>query len=209
LSAHDDYEAEYLPGLPERLPDGEQLIWQGSPQWKNLARYGFHVVKISVYFALLAVWFVVEAIYDEVPAAEVLNTLMILLVLTGSSVGLLSLLAWASSRESIFTLTDRRLVIRFGVALRMTLNVPFNVIEAVTWRARADQTGIGDIAVALTPENRISYAVLWPFARPWRLKHPEIMLRSVRDAKDVAELIAAHISEQTPESESPHLVATA
>jgi uncharacterized membrane protein len=209
LSAHDDFEAEYLPGLPERLPDGEKLLWQGSPQWKHLARYGFHVVKIAVYFALLALWFVIEAIYDSIAIADVANTLMILLALTGAAVGLLSLLAWASSREAIFTVTNQRLVIRFGVALRMTLNVPFTIIQAIALRERDDSSGIGDIAIELTPENKLSYVVLWPFARPWRLKHPELLLRSVQDAKDVADQLGTHISERAIPSRSSRLAASA
>ena len=36
---HDD---EPQNGLPEALPAGERLLWQGSPDWRVLARHGFH-----------------------------------------------------------------------------------------------------------------------------------------------------------------------
>ena len=29
MSAHDDYEIEPIPGLPERPPLGEEVLWQG------------------------------------------------------------------------------------------------------------------------------------------------------------------------------------
>ena len=32
-----DYEFEPVPGLPEELPPGEMLLWQGAPDWKTIA----------------------------------------------------------------------------------------------------------------------------------------------------------------------------
>ena len=61
-------------------------------------------------------------------------------------------------------------MIQFGVALPMTLNIPFRVIGAAALRAYAD--GTGDIPVALTGGDRIAYLLLWPHARPWRAARP-------------------------------------
>ena len=58
--------------------------------------------------------------------------------------------------------------------------------------------GRGDIALRLGDETRIAYFVLWPHARPWRLKSPQPMLRALPKASDVgrilAEAIAADVS---------------
>ena len=43
-------------GLPERLPEGETLLWQGRPSWRQLALRAFHVREIAIYFALLLAW---------------------------------------------------------------------------------------------------------------------------------------------------------
>ena len=44
------------PGLPEDLPRGEALLWQGSPAWRNLAVSTFHVRKVLAWFAILLAW---------------------------------------------------------------------------------------------------------------------------------------------------------
>jgi len=33
-----EYEYEPVPGLPQRLPQGERILWQGAPDWQTLAR---------------------------------------------------------------------------------------------------------------------------------------------------------------------------
>jgi hypothetical protein len=43
--------------------------------------------------------------------------------------------------------------------------------------------------VLLPASDHIGYLNLWPHARPWRMKHPEPMLRSVPDAAAVARLL--------------------
>ena len=48
-----EYEFEAAPGLPEKLPEGEHIIWQGAPDWKQLALQAFHVRIVSIYFALM------------------------------------------------------------------------------------------------------------------------------------------------------------
>eukprot|EP01036_Dinobryon_divergens_P017887 gene17887-24325_t len=50
-----EHEFESAPGLPEPLPPGERLLWQGAPDWRDLARHGFHLNALVVYFgAVLA-----------------------------------------------------------------------------------------------------------------------------------------------------------
>jgi hypothetical protein len=31
----DDFAGEPIPGLPADLPEGEKLLWQGSPGWRS------------------------------------------------------------------------------------------------------------------------------------------------------------------------------
>ena len=51
-----EYETEPVPGLPERLPAGERMLWQGGPRWQTLARRAFHVRKVAAYFGFLMLW---------------------------------------------------------------------------------------------------------------------------------------------------------
>ena len=48
-----EYENEPIPGLPGRLPPGERILWQGSPEWRALARTAFHTRLVAGYFAAL------------------------------------------------------------------------------------------------------------------------------------------------------------
>ena len=53
-SAEHEFEAEL--GLPEPLPKGERMLWQGSPEWRILARDALHTRQLSIYFAVLLGW---------------------------------------------------------------------------------------------------------------------------------------------------------
>ena len=46
------------------------------------------------------------------------------------AVGLPALLAWLYARTTVYTITNRRVVMRFGVALPMSLNLPFRMVAA-------------------------------------------------------------------------------
>ena len=48
-----EHEFEAAPGLPELLPEGEHIVWQAAPDWKQLAIHAFHVRKIAIYFSLM------------------------------------------------------------------------------------------------------------------------------------------------------------
>ncbi|MGA1462008.1 MAG: hypothetical protein ACO37Y_02315, partial [Steroidobacteraceae bacterium] len=63
MSDHDhDHEGEPVPGLPERLPEGEHILWQGAPRWTSLAVRAFHVRKLAIYFGLLMALRALESI---------------------------------------------------------------------------------------------------------------------------------------------------
>jgi hypothetical protein len=98
------------------------------------------------------------------------------------------LLAWLSSRTSQYTITNRRIIMQFGIALPTTLNIPFRVLAAGALRCYAD--GTGDIPVAISGDDRVAYLMMWPHVRPWRAARAEPMLRSVEDAKRVSEILA-------------------
>ena len=54
--SHDDFAFEPQRGLPERLPAGEHILWQGSPQPWRIAVEALSIKWIAGYFVLLAVW---------------------------------------------------------------------------------------------------------------------------------------------------------
>jgi hypothetical protein len=194
--SHDDFAVEPIPGLPARLPAGETIVWQGKPDWPVLARRVFHTRKIAVWFALLAIWRAGTIVHDGGTAADIAVSVAVLAILACVAIAIFAAWAWAIRRTTMYTITTRRVVIRAGVALPVTVNVPFAVIDS------ADLVSIGsshgDIALILTGKNRVSWTVLWPHVRPWRYKSPQPMLRALPDARHVASLLATTFSQAVP-----------
>ena len=186
-----EHEHEFEPqrGLPEPLPSNEHVLWQGAPDWKMLARECFHVRKLTVYFSLLVAWRVVSAVRSDMSAEAVLIAAGIAIGLAVTALGLANLLAWLSARTTLYTITDRRVVMRVGIVLSVTFNLPFKEIDAAGLHALPGAHG--DIALTLAAKNRIAYLHLWPHVRPWQVARTQPSLRSIAHAATVAETLTA------------------
>lgn len=189
----DDHDFEPFPGLPERLPAGERLLWQGAPDWRAVAIEVFHVRKLALYFALLLAWRGGSAWSDGLAPLEAGLHAATMLPLALLALGLLAALAWLTARTSLYTLTDRRVAMRIGIVLSVTYNLPFERIASASLQRRSD--GGGDIALQLLPGERIAYLHLWPHARPWHLAPTQPMLRALPQAERAASLLAAALAE--------------
>jgi hypothetical protein len=110
-----------------------------------------------------------------------------MLALSALAVGLVSFIAWMTARTTVYTLTDRRIVMRIGIVLTLSLNLPLRRVERADLMLHSGT--VGDVAVRLLGPDRIAYLQLWPHARPWRFKRPEPSLLSVPDAQAVARLL--------------------
>lgn len=183
-----DEHAPIIKGLPGPLPAGEDLIWQGSPRWSSLAIRAYHVGLVGLYFAGLFLWEVALALNEGQGIGGALHAARMVPLLAAGAIGILVLLAWASARTTIYTLTSKRLVIETGIALTMTLNIPFRVIESAALKVHSD--GTGDIPFTLVAGERLGYTVLWPSARRWRFRRPEPMIRGIAEPQHVASLAA-------------------
>lgn len=176
-------------GLPEGLPPDERILLQVSPSWRSLAIHAFHARKIAIYCLALVTWRVASAIAAGEGAGAALADGAAVAPIALAGVILPALLAWAYARTTIYTITDRRVVLRTGVALPMTFNLPFTQIDSAALRQHAD--GTGDIPLKLVGDTRLAFAHLWPSVRAWRVNAPEPMLRAVADAQDIAKILGA------------------
>lgn len=190
-----EHEDEPVYGLPAVPPPDEHVIWQGSPDWRALALRAFHVRKLAIYFALMLVLRGAVTLADGGGAVQALRDVAILLPLPLLGLGLVLTLAWLSARTTVYTLTNRRVVMRVGIVLTLSFNLPFKCIAAADM-ARTPR-GTGDIALALAGEDRIAYLQLWPHARPWQLRKPQPMLRCVPRPDEVSQLLATQWSKAT------------
>ena len=188
---HGGHEHEFEPqfGLPEPLPAQERILWQGSPDWRMLARTAFHVRQLVVYFGVILVLRVVFALVDGGTLSDAAMAVAMLLPLALLAIAIVATMAWLSSRTTVYTLTDQRVVMRVGIVLSLTFNLPLKRLATAGLRLNAD--GSGDIPLALAGSDVIAYLHLWPHARPWRVAKPEPMLRSVPNAAEVSGLLAA------------------
>jgi hypothetical protein len=188
---HDDFDGEPIRGLPEALPPGERILWQGRPDAARLAREALSLRWVAGWFAALFVWR--WAVLSEgLPWAQAAIDASFTLALGGAACALLLLIAWVQARATVYTITNRRVAMRIGAALTMTLQFPFSRIAAADLKLNAD--GTGTIALRTTGDTRFAYVLLWPHLRPWRMRRTEPALRCVAEARAVAGILSEAVA---------------
>ncbi len=183
---HDDFAVEPLPGLPAQPPKGEVILWQGRPQTFALAREALKINWIAGYFVALAVWRG-WMMGDGVPAT-ILAVMLPYLAIGAVTCAILLMIATVQARSTVYTITTARVAMRIGVALTVTLNLPFRQIGAANLALKSN--GTGTIALQTLGDTRISYLVCWPHVRPWHFNRTQPALRAIPDAAAVAKILA-------------------
>jgi hypothetical protein len=187
--SHDDYAFEPIRGLPEMLPAGERILWQGAPSWSALWRHVFHARFVAAYFALIIGWRIASGVADGAGVEAIAGQAGLPAVLGLVVLGVLALFAWGYARTTVYTITDRRVVVRSGIAFQVTFNLPFSVVRSAGLRLHRD--GSGDIPLTLAGASEIAYLHIWPNVRPWKITNPEPMLRNIAEPRAVAERLVA------------------
>ena len=174
-----EHDIEPIRGLPGDLPLGERILWQGAPDAWVFARSALGARWIGGYFVLLVGW----AMVGGTPLGALLTAGFGLL-----AVGLVYGFALLVTRSTVYTITNRRVVLRIGVALSKCINLPLVKLGSADLRGLG--AGDGDIALSLQGPSMLGYAMLWPQARPFRLAVPQPMLRALPNAAEVAGILA-------------------
>ncbi len=204
---HADFAFEPIPGLPDHLPVGETLLWQGSPEPIAFAIEVMRLRLALVLVAILVIWRTASSIHDGALVGAVFvvagGTLLGGLI----AVGLLALSGWLMARGTIYTITSHRLVIRHGVAMPMAINIPFSKVDGAA--VAEGILGSTSIALKLLPAARSSIIALWPHARPWAVIRPEPSLRAITDGAHVASVLAEALAKSAAAlAPAPAVVAT-
>lgn len=184
---HDDFDQEPVRGLPEMLPPGERVLWRGAPDVGALARDALKLRWVAGYFVALFLWKGLAGMAVGGAAAS-FGQASFFLVLGAAACALLWAVAWCQAKATIYTVTDKRVVMRIGAALTLTLQVPFTRIAAADLDLRDD--GTGSIALRTVDGPKLGMTMLWPHARPWRFAPAQPSLRCIPDAARVARLLA-------------------
>jgi hypothetical protein len=182
-----EHEWEAAPGLPATLPAGERLLWQGSPDWRQLALHAFHLRKIAAYFGLMMLLQLGQLMGSGLTGGEVWRPLVVSGSLAALALGLLTLCAWFAARSSLYTVTSKRVVMRIGIVLTVTFNLPLRRIAGASCRHYGKNSS--DIALQLYPDDHIGWFHLWPHQRAWHVRHPQPTLRCLPDGQAVGELL--------------------
>ena len=188
-----EYEDEPVEGLPDFLPEGETMVWQGRPTVAAMARRVFFIPHLALYFGLLIAGHTVYRLMEGVSAAQVMGTFVWQAGLAATVLVLLAWLARSYAASVMYTLTSERLVIRSGVALPMMVNIPIEQITAADMRVYRD--GTGDIVLTPIADRKLHWVLLWPnvsagYSRPIRP-----LLRGLAEPHRAADAFAAVASQ--------------
>jgi hypothetical protein len=176
----------FIRGVAHALPPGERLLWQGEPVPGLVARHVFHRWLVIGYFAVMIGWWFARTL-GTVEMDAFLPMLGMRLGLAVIVIGTVEFLARVVARTSVYAITSKRLVLKLGMVLPMSINLPFKLVQnAAVGRFR---DGSGQIALTLVPGNRLAYIALWPHCKVFKINQPEPVLRGLADPEAVAAIL--------------------
>lgn len=185
--SHDDFAVEPIKGLPETLPRGEVILWQGRPDWWRLTVDSLNLWWVLGYFALLTLWRFFTVV-DVLPLDRAIAVSLPFVVIGMITAVLLVIVGVIQARATVYTITNRRVAMRVGAALTVTLNLPFTQIENAAFAK--GRNGYGNLALETKGGPKFSFLVLWPHARPWQFVNPQPTLRAIPEAEKVAQILS-------------------
>lgn len=171
------------------LEPGETILWQGRPERRALARGLFRLRWVVAYFALLLLWKLALILWARGPRPQDLHDAAILALQGVALFGLIAFFARALSRATTYTVTDARVVIRHGIALSATIDIPLRAIRSVALRLHAD--GAGDIALGVRRGGGVRPGRLWPHMHG--VLRPMPLLRALPEAAIVGPLLCRQL----------------
>jgi hypothetical protein len=181
-----------ISGVGEPLPAGETLLWEGRPDLSAIAFRVLHLRLLVVYWGVVAAGFVAFGLAGGKGGGALAADLAWLVVVGLLGSGILFLFATAIRRSTTYALTDRRVVIRLGMAFPSVLNLPLHRIDAVDYRP----TGARHGEVVLSPAGgeQVGWLYLWPHAQPRAFRNPKPAFRALSGAEEVGRMVAREVA---------------
>lgn len=183
--------------LPGPLPKGERVLWKGRPRWQAIARDALHVRGLAAYMALLVLSVAAAAAWRGATPAEALLDASRAAAFAAIPVAVALGYAWLAARAAYYAITDRRIIMRVGVALPMTFNLPFARIASAGQRTRGST---GEIGVKLLARDGLAAIMLWPHAP---LGRAEPTLRGLADVAVAGQVLAHALAASVDPAATP------
>lgn len=199
-----EHDGEPVLGLPEALPKGETMLWQGRPEGRGFALRALGLRGVALYFGGLMLLQGGWGLAQGTAVADVGGGLMISAVIGLVCLGLLWAIGRAAARATVYTITDKRVVLRIGIALPMVINLPFSAIDSVARAAQPD--GTEDVVLKILRPARVSWVALWPHVTLGSFLFARPVLRALPQEAGAAQLLAralavsagANVAQQAP-----------
>jgi len=177
----------WIAGVDEPLPEGEDVLWSGSPDVRAATRHVVHLRVWGVYMAAMVV-LVGASTLSSLTVADTARVLVLPLLLTAVLLGAVAWLGRAVARSSIYVVTTRRVILQVGIAFPIAINIPLRLIDNAALKRFRD--GSGELRLTLSPEVKLAYIALWPHVDVFRnLANPRPKLRGLADPERVGQVI--------------------
>ena len=187
------HEFEPTFGFPESLPTSEKVLWQGSPCAWLIAKRIFFLPHLFFYFLMFScLALIVNS--DVLTLKDLFVKFLSYMSLGMVAIFILLAISFLISSTTMYSITDKRVVMRIGIVLNLSLNIPFSKIETAELKAYPDKSG--DISLNLVPDNKIAYLHLWPHCRPWFFSSPRPRLSCLKDVEVIASCLTSSWEEQ-------------
>lgn len=196
-----EHAGEPVPGLPEALPAGETMLWQGRPATGPFAIRALGLRGLSLYFGGLLVLQGGIGFSQGGGLVQVGGGLLISATIGLVCLALLWVIGRAAASATIYTITDKRIVFRVGIALPMVINVPFSLIASVARAAQPD--GTEDVVLTIVKPAHISWVALWPHVRLGSILNPQPVLRGLPQEAGAAQLLGRALARQAGTAVQP------
>jgi hypothetical protein len=166
-----------------------------------------HVEKFALYFMLMLG---ISAIYHAMNGggmAAIASSLLWQVPLVLIALAILTGVGYLYARSTVYTLTNRRMVIRSGIVTPMMVNLPLESMESAGLRACGD--GTGDVLLTMKPNTRkLFYVLLWPNVRPWHFRPVKPLLRGIEEPEALADALRRVVQELKLEDNTPRAQTT-
>jgi hypothetical protein len=165
----------------------KKICWVGRPDWKSFGYHAFGLKYFLIYFFICA-FYAVSQIESTFSFGELFIKYNPYL-LSGTFAGaIVLLLAYIAARHTCYVITEKRIVIRTGVALVFLLNMPFKNILSIDTKPLAK--GRGNVIFKVQSKKRIPYLSCWPSVKVGNFLEPIPAFRSIMALEKVGQIIS-------------------